>query len=161
MKEKGQLQLSFGMIFSIIIIIATLAVAFYVIRVFLTTSDCEQIQILYRDLDKEVDAVWRSPAAQTTFIHDVPSSIRSLCFGDPRLLSPKKYPRESAELARYAFPDRNVHATPENDCGKSATAHSLAHVSFTSPFCVSPIKGKISLKLSKSNPSQSQVTLSP
>ena len=44
---RGQIQLSFGMIFSIIIIIATIAVAFYVISTFMDTSRCIDVENFY------------------------------------------------------------------------------------------------------------------
>ena len=52
MEKRGQIQLSFSVIFSIIIIIATLAVAGYVIVKVLNVGNNVECKILYQDLQK-------------------------------------------------------------------------------------------------------------
>ena len=54
MKKRGQLQISFGMIFSIILIIAFVALAVYVIMIFLDTGKCANTGLFKNDLQQEI-----------------------------------------------------------------------------------------------------------
>jgi hypothetical protein len=81
MKKRG-IQLAFGMIFSIIIIIAIIAVSFFVISHFLELRDCTEVGIFYQSLQKDVDQIWRSNSARDIFSGSLPSGIEFVCFGD-------------------------------------------------------------------------------
>ena len=59
-RKKAQIKLSFGMIFSIILIIVFLAFAFYAIKVFLGIQNTAQIGKFISDLKSDVDRVWKS-----------------------------------------------------------------------------------------------------
>ena len=82
MDKKGQIDISFGMIFSIIIIIATVAIGFYVITYFLNLSSCTKVGLFWNSLNEEVDKAWNSDIAQTVYTKDVPSGITHVCFGN-------------------------------------------------------------------------------
>ena len=70
MDKKGQIDISFGMIFSIIIIIATVAIGFYVITYFLNLSSCTKVGLFWNSLNEEVDKAWNSDIAQTVYTKD-------------------------------------------------------------------------------------------
>ena len=78
--KKGQMKLSFGMIFSIILIIVFLVVAFYAIQKFLVL----QKDIVYKqfidDLNADVYEKWKSTQGSEVITYKVPSSIESICF---------------------------------------------------------------------------------
>lgn len=80
--KRGQIQLSFSVIFSIIIIIALLAVSFYIISAFLDTSECEKIGLFYNDLNENVEKAYVSSFYRDTFVGKLPSGITSVCFGN-------------------------------------------------------------------------------
>ncbi|MCA9485431.1 MAG: hypothetical protein KC506_01145, partial [Nanoarchaeota archaeon] len=90
MKKKGQaiFGMSFGTIFSIIIIIAIVFVAFFAIRHFLKINKCTQIGFFYEELGDKVESVWTSGGANDIFIGTLPASgilsskITHVCFGD-------------------------------------------------------------------------------
>src|SRR3989338_2426588 len=63
MKEKRGLELSFSMIFSIIVIIAIVAVAFYMISYLLKLKNCTELGLFGRDLQDTIDRAWNSDSA--------------------------------------------------------------------------------------------------
>src|SRR3989338_3299780 len=141
MQKRGQLQLSFGMIFSIILIIVTVAVAFYIITRFLDTGECLKIQLFYDDLEKEVESV---------------------CFGSPQLLSISNYSNEQRVLQRYSEFDYNVFMYPTlRACDSNLGFHKLEHASIPKSFCVKTKEGEVSLRLIKERSSDNLVTLKP
>jgi hypothetical protein len=82
MDRKGMISLSFGMIFSIIVIIAIVAVAFYAINYFLDLGRCTEISLFYKDLQDDVDAAWNSEITRDTFRGSLPNNVDSVCFRD-------------------------------------------------------------------------------
>ena len=79
-RKKGQLKISFGMIFSIILIIVFLAFAFYAIQKFLDTQNEIKIQKFYSELDDDIKAVWASTEASENVEYSVPGRITQVCF---------------------------------------------------------------------------------
>ncbi len=80
-KGQGIFGMSFSMIFSIIIIIAIIGVAFYAITYFLNLSRCGQITTFYDDLQDEANQAWVSTNHRKVFEGSVPSGIEYVCFG--------------------------------------------------------------------------------
>lgn len=152
--KRGQLQISFGMIFSIIIIIATVAVAIYFISQFLDTSRCTQVNIFRSDFQDAVDEVWKSAKAQKSFEISLPSKIEEVCFGN---LSNRgsSYPKEYSDLRRYQSFDSNLFLLPsEKACGGNSANAYLKHVQDSQFRCVNLKNGKASAIISKESTSQ-------
>jgi len=151
MEKRGQIQISFGMIFSIIIIIATVAVGFYVITYFLNLSSCTKIGLFWNSLEKEIDKAWNSDMTQTVFKAEVPSGITYACFGNfsqmPLSDADKKM---FLELKDYGSPGRNAYLYP---AGKACDLafYSLKHAKSDNFFCVPAKSGVVSIKLSKTS----------
>ena len=80
MQKRGQVEISFGMIFSIILIIVFLAVGFYAIKLFLHTSDEAKAGTLISDLQTDIDNVWRNPSSSVTKDYSMPSNADYICF---------------------------------------------------------------------------------
>ena len=161
MGKAGQIQLSFSMIFSIIIIIVTLAVAFYVIRNFVVTGDCVKIQLFYESLDTEADKIWRAASASSVFKREIPSRIEKVCFGDPRELK-NNFEAEYNVLERFARLDKNVFLYPgARACDSTLASYKLQRATIPQAFCA-PVKGgKVSVTLSKQSSSDALVTIQP
>ena len=82
MKKGAQFQVSFGVIFSIIVIVATLAIAGYIIIQFLNTGNNTQCKLFVSDLQKKINEAWSSDGASSyVFSESVPSGTNQLCFG--------------------------------------------------------------------------------
>ncbi|MAG07700.1 hypothetical protein CMI46_02695 [Candidatus Pacearchaeota archaeon] len=84
LNKQGQFQLSFGMIFSVILIISFLVVAFIVIKSFLgIRCDVEQ-GLFIDDLQDRLDVIWRGGGAEEFFDGKINGcEITYVCFWDP------------------------------------------------------------------------------
>ena len=81
-KKRGQLQISFGMIFSIILIIAFVAVAFYAITKFLCIKNTANIGLFKDGFGKEIERAYNSEETSSIFSVNLPESIEKVCFAD-------------------------------------------------------------------------------
>ncbi|HOW37200.1 MAG TPA: hypothetical protein PLK34_03045 [Candidatus Pacearchaeota archaeon] len=132
-KKRAQMQLSFGMIFSIILIIAFIAFAFYAIRYFLNLQEETQIKDFIRTLQGDIDEVWGSTKSNESKQYFLPEKIKRICFEDSEfgnLVLEKDGPRQRETL-------NNV------DIAKTLSENSGQRV------CIDNIQGKINLNLIK------------
>ena len=151
---RGQLQLSFTMLFSIIVIIATVATAFYFIRTFLQTSDCTQVQLFQKEMQDTFDNVWRATLAHEIYTPRVPGGITSVCFGVPT-------ENNSVMFEKYALPELALYlGPPAKVCDGALVAKKLTHVYVPRFFCAPIVKGHVAVTLTKASPSDTSVTLS-
>ncbi len=154
------MQLSFGMIFSILIIIVTVGVAFYVISEFMETGRCTELRAFHENLQREIDTTWRSASAQLTYNRALPSSVTSVCFGSIATLDKERHGVEAAAFQSYRDTDNNFFIHPVQ-CGRGVSVRQLSHVGVAKAFCVPVRDGKVKLALSKAASTSSEVTLSP
>ena len=80
MGKRGEIYISFGMIFSVILIIAIIGVSFYAINYFLNLGKCAEISLFYQGFQNEIDEAWSSEIVKTTFVGKLPVEIESVCF---------------------------------------------------------------------------------
>lgn len=148
MQKKGQIQISFGMIFSIIIIIATVAVGFYVITYFLNLSSCSKIGIFWDSLDRDIEDAWVSDMSQTVFRGELPSKIDKICFGNFSMMPAQEDREEFEFLQRYESRGRNAFLYPPGKACDLAF-YELKHIETDEFFCVPVESGSAEIKLSK------------
>ena len=86
---RGQsvMGMSFGVIFSIILIIFIIVVAGIAIRTFLSTGDCARIGIFLNENDKTsfrfaVEKAWKSSGITFDYDAKLPSSLEYVCFAN-------------------------------------------------------------------------------
>lgn len=79
---RGQMKMSFGMIFSIILIVIFLAFAFYAITKFLEFQDGLKIEKFFDDLQADVDKTWAGAESSDIREYSLPKKITSVCFTD-------------------------------------------------------------------------------
>lgn len=155
---KGQIQMSFGMIFSIIIIIATVAVAFYFIQKFLDSSDCVVLGDFKSKLQNDIDAAWRSPIAQKKFTGTLTRGIESVCFGSISDRMPGENEKEFQEFSYLVDSDKNLFLYPSNEaCNGRSAVLKLKNVDSKGFFCKKVINGKIELNIIKESATESLV----
>jgi len=83
MKNRcGQMKLSFGMIFSIILIVIFIVFAFYAIQKFLDIQKTIQIKKFQNDLQSDIDKIWSGPQGSQEVEYVLPTKIKSICFID-------------------------------------------------------------------------------
>lgn len=146
MKDKrGDISLSFTMIFSVIVIIAIIAVAIYAISGFLKVQRCSQVGIFYSDFQKAADRAWASEYVSDYFEGNLPNGIEKVCFGN---LSLSTASAEYEDLARYRFSDSNLFLYPPTKACISPHIK-INHIDANKPlYCVS-VSGKVKIPLKK------------
>lgn len=154
--KKGQVQISFGMIFSILIIIATIAIAFYVIKVFLGEKNCIDAGLLYDGVDKKVEEAWRSSIMSDVLTLDAPSGVKAVCFGNlsasggTTTTADAERREELRGSATNLNANANMYLYPSNSgCGGSYPFHNVNHMNINGFFCVDAVNGKITIKIKK------------
>lgn len=148
MEERGQIQLSFGMIFSIIIIIATIGVTFYIIAQFMKTSNCAGDALVQKSLQDEIDRAWNSAIYNGRFTFNEVRA-KEICFGNP-LAYNASYKTEAEALQKYNKNGANLFIYPPSAaCDNTRAAYKLEHVNITQFFCSKIIGGKGRVSLEK------------
>lgn len=82
MDKKAQNQISFGMIFSIILIIVFITFAIYAIGIFLNTQRIAQVQSFKNDLQVDIEDMWMSAGGDKEVEYFIPKNIDQVCFID-------------------------------------------------------------------------------
>lgn len=82
--KKGQqiLGLSFSVIFSLLLIIFFIIIAFIAIRAFLKTQNCAKVGIFVEDFQTEVEKSWNSQSLKFEFDRNIPGGIQYVCFAN-------------------------------------------------------------------------------
>jgi len=162
MKKRGQMQLSFGMIFSIILIIFFVAIAFYAIKKLLEFQDSAKILNFKNELQNDVDKVGKSsktPSQEKPY--SLPSRIKKVCvvdFSSPVRGDEKIY----NESKRYFSDEKNLFLYPFSSYDESSMIIKnidLEKTTFSeNPLCFDVSKSKVQMILQK-NFSESLVTI--
>ncbi|MBR9701638.1 hypothetical protein GOV13_01825 [Candidatus Pacearchaeota archaeon] len=78
--KKGQMKLSFGMIFSIILILVFMVLAFFVIKKFLEFQEGLTIKQFTNKLQQDIDKIWQGDQGSQKVEYFLPSKIDAICF---------------------------------------------------------------------------------
>lgn len=95
MNKKGAMELSFGMIFAIILIAVFIAFAFFGIKKILVVQDLVKYRAFTEDLQSDVNKVWKSAQASNQVHYSLPSKITEVCFENKATRNLIFYPRNS------------------------------------------------------------------
>lgn len=76
------MRLSFGMIFSIILIIIFVAFAFFAIKKFIGIQDAMKIGQFTDRLQSDVDKLWRGSQGSQEVEYFLPTNVEAVCFVD-------------------------------------------------------------------------------
>ncbi|MBI2631530.1 hypothetical protein HYW75_00825 [Candidatus Pacearchaeota archaeon] len=146
----GQFQLSFGMIFSIMIIIATLAIAGYVTIKFLNLENNISCKLFFDDLQKKIDKAWYEDFSSSTYSNKVPRGIDKICFGNSTQKAQNEGDQKILdEIEFYAKKDSNLLFYPLNGCKQDEFTFQIKHVKIDGFFCSESKSGNINIKLNK------------
>ena len=154
LNKKGQLNLSFGMIVSIIMIIIFLAFGFYVISKFLGMKNSVEIGKFIEGLRNDVDKMWRSSQGSQNLEYSLPTKIEYVCFVD--YTSGKKGAESEIyeKLKQVYNGEENIFFYPVGS-GEGIDSAAINHINIgkitenQNPFCLNNEKGKIKLTLKK------------
>lgn len=147
MNKRG-LQLSFGIIFSVIIIISIISVSFYAIGKFLGVKKCTEQALFYEDLQKRVDRAWNSEIVKDVFTGRVSNGIDKVCFGD---LSQQGDGLEYDALRSYRAAEGNVFMYPPAKACEGFVTQNIKHLGFdfTSIRCFDVENGRVTIPIEK------------
>jgi hypothetical protein len=141
------------MIFSIIVIIAIVAVGIYVTNFFLSVNKCSEIGFFYEDLEGEVDKAWKSTIYRGDFSLDSLQGIEYFCFGS---LQKTGIDEKSEEIRQeidelvYVSNKTNIFLHPlEKACDGDAAYNVLEHVDIEGFFCIETDIEELKVRLEK------------
>jgi len=172
--KKGQaiFGLSFGVIFSIIIIIFIISTSIYAINYFLGISNCAKTGLFYEGLQDEIDKAWTSGIYQGPFPIEgnplvLPSGVEKVCLGSLTYAFSNREDESIRNELRYDYllaADKDIYIYPPNKaCDGELAFNTLEHETINNFFCVDVDKGKITtpFRLSKGTTEDSvTITLS-
>ena len=113
MEKRGQLEMSFGTIFSILLIIIFIAFAFYAITKFITLQSDVKNGQFSNDLQTNVNTVWQSAQATQPETYSLPSSINKVCFINSQSGNLIMYGKNGPEQS-YNINNLNISAMTQN-----------------------------------------------
>jgi len=147
------MNLSFGMIFSIILIVIFLVFAFYAIKAFLKFQDSSTKGKFLDDLKSDVDRVWKAAESSQEKTYSLPSKIVSVCFVDFSTSAIGRNAGIYSELKKAYYGAENLVLYPVGSSEvESAQIKNIDLVEMTkdeNPFCIESVKGKLKLTLAK------------
>ncbi len=154
--KRGQMKLSFGMIFSIILIIAFLAFTIYAITKFLGVSKSVQIGNFAESVQNDVNRIWKGGQGSTENKYTLPSDIQEVCFAD--FYSQPKGPKNEIydELKQVFFEFENMVFYPVGS-GEGLDATDIENINITkitseeNPYCIENAKGDIKMNMKMSH----------
>jgi hypothetical protein len=113
--KKGDINLSFGVIFSIILIAVFVFVAIYAINFFLNYSRCVQVGNFYEGFQREVSNAFLSQSVENkVFKVSLPSSVEMICFANLSERQRGSFRDEYEMLEDYYLEDANLFLIPDS-----------------------------------------------
>ena len=151
--KRGQTELSFGMIFSIILIIVFLGFAFYAIKTFLAFQDSAKAGKFYNDLQSDMDRIWKSSQSSEQQEYVVQSGADFVCFIDFSSDAKGENSILYSELERTDYGSENLAFYPVKFTGFESKEMNHINIEETTaeenPLCIKTSNGKVTLTLKK------------
>ena len=149
--KKAQFEISFGMIFSIILIISFIAVAFYVIKAFLGMRDCSEIGRFYQDVQNSISKAYKSPETNDEITATLPKGIEYVCVVD---VNSEARGSASGIYDMLSLVNRNFAIYPKTSCSGLGGLDMkyldvLGLTSAENPFCIKVENRKIKFRVEK------------
>ena len=149
-EKRGQMKVSFGMIFSIILIVIFIAFAFWGIGKFLSYQRSIQIgQFINSYLQPDIDKMQKGSQGSVTKEYNLPSKIDYVCFVD--FSKPSSGPNADLYSDFQLFSsggESNIFLYPISAAGgfESTRINHIDTEKITeqeNPYCIENIKGKV------------------
>lgn len=153
MSKRGSLDISFGMIFSIILIITFVGLAIYVITIFLNTKNCAETGFFKDELQTEVDRAWNSDETSKTFNFNIPADIKEVCFFNVNSSQKGEFVQEYEDFKPYRLEKLNMYFYPIRNTCDGQRGYNIKHIDVNkmtiakNPYCFENKNGKISVKI--------------
>ena len=155
--------MSFGMIFSIILILIFIAFSFTVIKNWLELGTTTQIESFVDNLGKDVNETWKSSQGSDIKKYNLPGKVDKVCFVDYSSNAKgagsdmQEYMDETySDIDNLFFYPKSVAKDVGNKEIKNIDIETIT--SSSNPFCINNVDGKVSMVLQKSF-NEAQVTI--
>jgi hypothetical protein len=157
-KAQSIMGMPFTMIFSIILMVFFVVVAFIAIRAFLSSRDCAQIGIFYDSLETEVKRAWNSQGTSFEFPGEekirLPKKLTHICFTNLSNRFNGEFGDFGEELSIYEFETSNVFLIPtKSSCdmpGKYVAHLDMEKITKKgNPYCIEIKGGVFSFNIDK------------
>lgn len=110
--KRGQFELSFGMIFSIILIVIFVSFAFYAIGKFLDIQNSTSVGKFATDFQTDIDKMWKSSQGMQEETYSLPEKIKDVCFIDYSTPAQGQYSSFYTELQQNYYENENMFFYP-------------------------------------------------
>ena len=153
-RSQETLGISFGVIFSIILIVFFIVVAGIVIKSFLDTKKCAELGIFIDRFDNEVKKTWNSQSFSGEFEGNLPGSIDYVCFGNLSNSIKGKYETQGYDISLYEGRIANTFFYPTNKACEMPFRQ-IDHLDIekitktNNPNCISVVNNKIRVNIEK------------
>ncbi len=148
--------LPFSVIFSILLIIFFIVIAFIAIRHFLDLRNCTQIGLFIEDLQADVDKAWGSQSSSFEFSGRLPGSLDYVCFANLSNSVSDGSLEETVynEISIYEYTNSNLFFYPrEKAC--DIPYYNIKHIDIRgitdlkNPYCIKIDGGEIVIGIEK------------
>ena len=153
-KAQQIMGISFGVMFSIILIIFFMIIAFIVINSFLNTQKCAQVGLFINDFQTEINKAWNSQKSDFIFKSKLPSSLTYVCIANLTQSASGEYKEIGVEIGVYGGTESNLFLYPfEKAC--NLERQDIKHLnigkitSLGNPYCIMIDKGNIDIQIEK------------
>ena len=152
--KKSQMKLSFGMIFSIILIIIFIAFAFYAVQKFIDVQNTVQIGKFSNDFQNDIDKIWKGSQGLQKKEYILPKKIEFVCFTDYSSSGKGLNKEFYDEFKLVYYENENLFFYPIGSA-KGIDAKEIMRIDLTkttetkNPLCFKNIEGKVSFTIQK------------
>jgi len=115
--KAGQMKMSFGMIFSIILIIIFLVFAFYGIKFFIDMQEKAKIGTFVENFQKKINGLWEGPEGSTEFTASLPKKIERVCLKNWEYENLVFIPSSAVELGPFNIKHIDIEKTTSGNNG--------------------------------------------
>ncbi len=147
------MKLSFGMIFSIMLIIVFIGFAIYIIANLISFQKNLTTNSFFKNFQEDVDSMWRGAEGSTIIKYSLPSKAEKVCFVD--FSSPPKNNRDLYyELQLFSSGEKNLFVYPisetEGSPGRKINHLNIAEITkIKNPYCIEVENGKVEIEIIK------------
>lgn len=148
------MKLSFGMIFSIILIVIFLSFSFFAITKFIDIMHSTQIATFIKTFQTDVDKVWNEEGSSKNFTYNLPKKIDLVCIGDygpESVAEGNQGDKYFDELKEEYNTDENLIFYPIGSSkGQPSTKiNNIEYDEDNNPLCLKVREGKVKIRLKK------------
>jgi len=163
-RKKAQMEMSFGMIFTIILIVAFLGFTFFAITKFLNYRDKLQIAQFGTGLQDNVNTLWRSSEGSQNYEYNLPGKVQAICIWNYHAQPSAGMTEVKNDIERDYTGEENTFFYPHESSGnlEALTIKNLDVEKTTkteNPYCLKNKNGKVSLVIIKESISDTKVKI--